>query len=62
MELKPSPTRPRPEDLTWSISADTRQSARDADACIASDDWLYAAPVPPTPAAPRPTGPPTPAR
>lgn len=62
MESKLSHVRRRAEDAAWSISTATRQSARDADACIASDDWLYAAPVPPTPVAPRPIGTPTPKR
>lgn len=42
MESKPSPDRHRAEDAAWSISAGTRQGAREADACIASDEWLYA--------------------
>ena len=53
MKSKPSPNPRRTEDAAWFISADTRQDAREADACIASDDWLYAAPGPPPQAEPR---------
>ena len=61
MELKPSPDPRRAEDATWYISADTRQDAREADACIAYDDFLYAAPGPPPPQAePRSINPPPP--
>ena len=53
MESKHSPDPRRAEDAAWFISAGTRQDAREADACIASDDWLYAAPGPPPQAEPR---------
>ena len=58
MESKPSPSpnRHRAEDAAWSISAGTRQGAREADACIASDDWLYASPGPLLPVEPRANG------
>ena len=52
MESKPSPDHHRAEDAAWSISAGTRQGAREADACIASDEWLYA-PATPIPRAER---------
>ena len=65
MKSKLSPNPRRTEDAAWFISADTRQDAREADACIATDDWLYAAPEPPR-AKPRPlisiASPRTPAR
>ena len=53
MELKPSPYPRRAENESWFISADTQQDAREADACIAPDEWLYAAPGPPPQAEPR---------
>ena len=64
MELKPSPGRHQAEDAAWFISVGTRQGAREADACMASDDWPYEAPHPPPapgplPGKPRP-GPPQP--
>ena len=62
MESKPSPDRHRAEDAAWSISAGTRQGAREADACMAPDDWLYAAPSPQRQAEPRATGSTTPPR
>ncbi|MFC6222789.1 hypothetical protein ACFP2F_06005 [Hymenobacter artigasi] len=60
MESKPSPARHYAEDSVWSISAGTRQGAQEADACMAADDWLYAAPGPLVPAAARPKGAPSP--
>jgi hypothetical protein len=66
MKLKHSPSPHRAEDAAWFISADTRQNAREADACLASDDWLYAPPSPPGRGKPQGTGfttpPQTPAR
>ena len=31
-------------ESTWTISADTRQCAQEADASMAQDDWKYASP------------------
>ncbi len=67
MRLKPNPARHSAEDAAWAISAATRQGAQEADACLAFDGWLYAAPGPePLPAKPQATGtnqqPRTPAR
>ncbi|MET4072857.1 hypothetical protein [Hymenobacter sp. UYCo722] len=62
MESKLSPGRHRAEDAAWSISAGTRQGAREADACMAADDWLYAAPGPLPPGEPRAIGTTAPAR
>ena len=56
MESKRSPNRPRTEDRAWTISRSTRQDAREADACIAPDDWLYTAPNLPQRGEPRATG------
>ena len=64
MESKHSPDQRRAEDTAWAISAGTRQDAREADACMAFDDWLYEAPRPPSagrPPAGKPrSGPPPP--
>ena len=61
MESKPSPDLRRAEDATWYISADTQQDAREADACIAADDFFYVAPGPPPPRAePQSINPPPP--
>lgn len=49
-ESKRNPDRSRPDDAAWLVSGGTRRRAREADACMAADDWLYAAPVPPPPA------------
>lgn len=38
MKSKFSPNRHRAEDSVWSIIAGTRQGAREADACMASDE------------------------
>jgi len=62
MESKSSPNRHRAEDAAWSISTGTRQDAREADACIAADDWLYSPPSPPPRAEPRSIGPTAPPR
>lgn len=57
MQSKPSPNQHRAEDAAWFISASTRQEAREADACMAADDWLYEAPPPPADQAPLATRP-----
>ncbi|GAA4054553.1 hypothetical protein GCM10022409_47040 [Hymenobacter glaciei] len=61
MESKLSPSLNRTDDAAWFVSAGTRQEAQEADACMASDDWLYEAPrIPSTvrpPLAKRPPGP-----
>ena len=56
MESKRSPNRPRTEDWAWTISRSMRQNGREADACIAPNDWLYAAPNLPQRGEPRATG------
>ena len=35
-----SPDRDRADDATWLVSAGARRRAREADACMAADDWL----------------------
>ncbi|MDQ2793752.1 MAG: hypothetical protein M3Y12_07065 [Bacteroidota bacterium] len=57
MQSKPSPDRRHGQDVAYEISADTRQAAQEADACMAFDDWLYesTAPASAPPAANRPT-------
>ncbi|MDB5236439.1 MAG: hypothetical protein JWR44_3432 [Hymenobacter sp.] len=39
-------------EAAWTISADTRQCAQEADASMARDEWKYAAPTPANPALP----------
>ncbi|OWP61381.1 hypothetical protein CDA63_19720 [Hymenobacter amundsenii] len=35
-----SPDRDRADDAAWLVSAGARRRAREADACMAADDWL----------------------
>ncbi len=39
-ELPLSPDRDRADDAAWLVSAGARRRAREADACMAADDWL----------------------